>query len=504
MQTIFYLLNNYGVDIMKNKMQLLILFIVFFSFQACLRGQHRYLSPGVTDDIVSAIQIKVHTVINDKYEITQVLNIDSSLGGRFSSHWREVGPVENPYGTLTHCFVFKGTYISGGVPSDSASGIVGVFKDGKILWHSNDVFTSKYGMSGGLIWAIKDINRDGKVEILVNFLAGASFPGMQNLWIIRWDGVKGEIINAKDKDGYSIIQSSGSWDFNLADVEGNGLWEIQGAMGPRSAKDKLRKIPDTDYALYTYSWNGSLYGLWQSTPQPSYGANYPRNKAQVDVSASTRQNGNVLDYNYNVHNLTSSFQLVEEFAIDRLVDTVKFNSTRKFWKGYRPWLPVIEWWCSGSYGINYIRPGETEPSFSFTTVTPSLPKILKFYSFGLNEGVSNDRDDSLDNSFRGLTIGPSHPPKPFIPLRFLDTLSGYINRSRSFGWIKDQPIANKYLDYFESAKNKLQNNNIGSARTTLQQILQDVNVDSTANLTSEAYALIRYNTEYLLEKLSTK
>jgi hypothetical protein len=504
MQIIFYLLNNYGVNIMKNKMQLLMLFIVFFSFQACLKGQHRYLSPGVTDDIVSAIQIKVHTVINDKYEITQVLNIDSSLGVEFKLESPEMGPIENPYGTLTHCFVFKGTYISGGVPSDSASGIVGVFKEGKILWHSNDVFTSKYGMSGGSIWAIKDINSDGKVEILVDFLAGASFPGMQNLWIIRWDGVQGDIINAKDKDGYSVIQSSGSWDFNLADIEGDGIWEIQGAMGPRSAKDKLRKMPDTDYALYTYSWNGSLYGLWQSTPQPSYNASYPRNKAQVDVSASTRQNGNVLVYNYKVHNLNSSFQDVEEFAIDRLVDTVKFNPTRNFWKGYRPWQHVIEWWCSGSYGANYIKPGETEPSFSFTTVTPSLPKILKFYSFGSNEGVSDGRDDSLDNSFRGLTIGPSKLPNPFVPLNFLDTLIFYTTRSRTLGWIKDQAISDKYIGYFNSVKNKLQKNNIGSARTTLQQILQEVNIDSTANLTSESYALLRYNTEYLLEKLSTK
>jgi hypothetical protein len=77
-------------------------------------------------------------------------------------------------------------------------------------------------------------------------------------------------------------------------------------------------------------------------------------------------------------------------------------------------------------------------------------------------------------------------------------------QNRAKGWIKDQAISDKYIGYFNSVKNKLQKNNIGSARTTLQQILQEVNIDSTANLTSESYALLRYNTEYLLEKLFTK
>ncbi len=38
-------------------------------------------------------------------------------------------------------------------------------------------------------------------------------------------------------------------------------------------------------------------------------------------------------------------------------------------------------------------------------------------------------------------------------------------------------------------------------KNTLNQVLHDVDQDSTANLTSEAYALLRYNTEYLLNNL---
>ena len=47
----------------------------------------------------------------------------------------------------------------------------------------------------------------------------------------------------------------------------------------------------------------------------------------------------------------------------------------------------------------------------------------------------------------------------------------------------------------------MQQNNIAGARNTLNNVLNNVNLDSSSNLTSEAYALIRYNTEYLLTKL---
>jgi hypothetical protein len=108
-------------------------------------------------------------------------------------------------------------------------------------------------------------------------------------------------------------------------------------------------------------------------------------------------------------------------------------------------------------------------------------------------------EDSI--KWRGFTIGPTASPNPFIPLNFLDTLTSYTTQSRTLGWIKDQTIANKYLGYYASVKTNLQQNNITSTRTILQQVLADVNTDSTSNLTSEAYALIHFNTEYLLAQL---
>jgi hypothetical protein len=109
--------------------------------------------------------------------------------------------------------------------------------------------------------------------------------------------------------------------------------------------------------------------------------------------------------------------------------------------------------------------------------------------------------DLLNNSFVGFTIGPVKLPTPFVPIDFLDTLSTFTTQSRSLGWITSQTVADKYLAYFSTAKTQLQQHNTAGARTTLQSVLHDVNVDSSSTLTSEAYALLRYNTEYLLSQL---
>ncbi|HAP34717.1 MAG TPA: hypothetical protein DCQ28_01795, partial [Bacteroidetes bacterium] len=114
--------------------------------------------------------------------------------------------------------------------------------------------------------------------------------------------------------------------------------------------------------------------------------------------------------------------------------------------------------------------------------------------------MSIDQMDSIREvvNYRGWTIGPSAPPINFITTTWCDTLAYYTTQSRTLGWITTQTIANKYLNYFSTAKTQLQSNNFSGAKTTLLQVLTDVNVDSSSTLTSEAYALLRFNVEYLI------
>ena len=160
-----------------------------------------------------------------------------------------------------------------------------------------------------------------------------------------------------------------------------------------------------------------------------------------------------------------------------------------------------------------IEPGQSLGGF--VMVSKGLPAIRRcvvspffdFDSLFSEERFPNEEDipntDSIQNAvkFYGWTVGPTAPPKIFIGSDWLDTLTSYVSQSRSLVWITTQRIAAKYTNYFASAKSQLQANNTAQARAILQSVLIDVNVDNLSTLTSEAYALIRYNTEYLLAQL---
>ncbi len=189
----------------------------------------------------------------------------------------------------------------------------------------------------------------------------------------------------------------------------------------------------------------------------------------------------------------------------------------------RYWTADIEHDTVASFNVDTLLPGPGSSVSGLVMMSKGLPGIRAFtaYSYfdvgkytpdidadttaaldSIYTAVGNYIDSMATNvNYSGWTIGPTAPPSNFDGSSWLDTLTSYATRSLSLGWIKDQATADKYLGYFASAKMSLQQNNVAAARLTLQQVLQDVNTDSTSNITSEAYALLRYNTEYLLAQL---
>ena len=143
-----------------------------------------------------------------------------------------------------------------------------------------------------------------------------------------------------------------------------------------------------------------------------------------------------------------------------------------------------------SHGLPSVRSFSVEPMFDDDA----------YYG---DKEPTPDEEDSVTQiiSYYGKTVGPQSPPKIFLPTAWCDTISNYTMQSRTLGWITNQITADKYLGYFSSAQSQLQSNNIAGARSTLQTVLTNAISDSTSNLTSEAYALIRYNTEYLIMQL---
>ena len=163
-------------------------------------------------------------------------------------------------------------------------------------------------------------------------------------------------------------------------------------------------------------------------------------------------------------------------------------------------------------GKDHILLGKTLTGFEI--MSKGLPGIrycviAPYFDFdSLFSGEQYQDQDSVNTDsiqaagkYYGWTIGPTAPPINIIATEWCDTLTSYTTQSRTLDWIKDDATTNKYLGYFTSAKTKLVQKDSVGARTVLLQVLHDVVIDRTASLSSEAYALLRFNTEYLVNIL---
>jgi hypothetical protein len=461
----------------------------------CVNAQEK-IAPGVSESDWNTIQTQVTSLLNNSYQVAGIVNVDSAIGNRFVAD----GAITNPYATLSGCYIF--TTQQQDDTSSLLHGTVGVYKNGNITWQSNSVMINATTSSMPSISAVRDLNTDGKVDIITSWFSGAT-ANVECLWIFSWDGQTGTLINAVDDNNESVLISLTSG-FEYVDVNGDNIYEIMGNWYANPSDEQTQKI--------VYSWNGSLYGKWASSPQPLPSGFYPRDKVDAKIKAVIKNIGGKFSYQYSMQNNQDSKQAVNELTLLTSPDSVANDRSPAEWLLGGIVGKALGWVALPGFN-RFIKPNSSDTSFYFeSNRQPAIVQSLVrgdngYWSSILGDTVEYTLDQWLDeaksNSFKVSTIGPSNPPTPFIPINFLDTLTNYTTQSRTLGWIKDQATANKYLGYFVSAKTSLGQNNIKSTRTTLQQVLQDVNVDSTNMLTSEAYALIRYNTEYLLAQMPT-
>jgi hypothetical protein len=144
---------------------------------------------------------------------------------------------------------------------------------------------------------------------------------------------------------------------------------------------------------------------------------------------------------------------------------------------------------------------------SIRKATFSIAKDIVIDQFpSIEDTTSTMTEAQMDSILASLdfvtwTVGPNVYTDDISLIGVADSISSYTNRSGSYGWILHEQIKNKYTQLLASTKTTLQQNDSLLARAYLEKILRDVDIDSSGAITSEAYALLRYNTEYLLSKL---
>lgn len=104
-------------------------------------------------------------------------------------------------------------------------------------------------------------------------------------------------------------------------------------------------------------------------------------------------------------------------------------------------------------------------------------------------------------AWKGKTIGPTAPPADFKPFEFLNYIINLKHEAYSLGWITNKGIEQSLDVKLENAKKKLEAGDIKTAKNILNAFLNEVEAQKDKHLTSEAYGLLKYNTQYIVERL---
>ena len=464
---------------MKKSYQIGLFTILYFLIQNNIYPQN----------IGDEIQQKVNVQFGVIYEVYDIQNVDENKNKYFDQRLE----FTDPYNTLQNCYLFLA---SSNNPhgSENPKGFIGIYKNGAIIWNSDPSINTQNVVEQD-IKGTMEINNDGKVEIITSWYKGMRFTD-KYIWIFSWDGNNGYLINDTTAQGGESVIWTEDEKPTLIDLNGDGILEIMGldANNYNHEEDK--------FAPLVYSWNGSKYGNY-GMQIPQY---VPKNILSAEVRCKVTSSPYGFLFNYTVDNDSTSKQSIELFAVEKPFEYAYAGSTgpNNKWNAYSSnnwnlfvWDVDID---LQKFPFDYLSPGEAKSNFRLESATPII-FIGNYYAQGKNGDSSPDDQYIFKNSFKGLTICGTNPPDPFLPFNFLDTLLNYNQRSSELGWISNQITANKYDSLFNAAKTQLQQNNNNAARTTLQTVLQEADIDSTGNLTSEAYALHRYNTEYLLEQI---
>ncbi len=444
---------------------------------------------SLTAQVPAEIENGIRTSLTSKYGEVSTIGYIYDVNKEKNEYQDWSFPITDPYGTLENSYLFTANVNSGG--------LIGIYKNNNLLWDSGpivDLFNNNggYGIVGTM-----DLNNDSKVEIMANWDYGVT-GFIQNIWIFSWDGSQGQILNDTTKGRNENTFRSVIWSYSyvteILDVDGDGVYEIKGVDRKNTDLAKL------------YSWNGSKYGDYGLT-MPEY---IPMNLLSAKVKCKVSKSQYGMLYNYTVQNDSTSKQKIWLFAVDRFSENTFINSgtPNKKWSQRYPDIPIrlIQWDVSEDledFPFDYIVPGMERTNYREETDAKTIT-ISYFYILGKNGKKSYDNDYIQINSFKGKTICGKPAPDTLVNTDFLDTLATYTDSSYALGWIKNEQTKDKYNNYFNNAKNYLNQNNNNAAKAELQKVLTDCNADSSTVLTSEAYALLYFNTEYLIKKLKQR
>jgi len=113
-------------------------------------------------------------------------------------------------------------------------------------------------------------------------------------------------------------------------------------------------------------------------------------------------------------------------------------------------------------------------------------------------------------AYRTKVVGPAASPEAGDPLGFVDSLIGMTNDAYALGWITNQGVMHSLEAKLKAARTKLLSGNFVPARNILNALVHELDAQGCQthdectkgkHIKPEAYALLKYNADYLAETL---
>ncbi|MBI3789235.1 MAG: hypothetical protein HY276_13400 [Ignavibacteriales bacterium] len=265
------------------------------------------------------------------------------------------------------------------------------------------------------------------------------------------------------------------------------------------------------------------------------------NKIDVRIFPTIAATSNGYSYHYTISNGDTAHQEIDEFSISPLgrVSIIQLTSGSD-WEVvlFNEEEMLVRWLAKPKEEevgyINAIKPRSSRGGFSF--VSNGLPSIVIYYAEG-DHPLPIGEVDSIPGytdltpfgpGVVGKTVGPAIVTIPFVPLSFLDTLISYKRQSNVLGWLgskkedekneeKDDGELKELDKRLEETRKALVKGDSSKAQKELVEFVEKVEEirkesekaeenkkEHEVVMTSEAYALLKFNAEYLIDRLPKK
>lgn len=249
---------------------------------------------------IEDIEQQVKSELESKYGISFLVDVDAFDGG-------DTYTYQDPYNTLS------GTYLvmASGLSFDKD--LIGVYKDGALLWNTEPILTSS---TFRRFLGSRELNSDGKVELIFGWKLGVN-PSGSFLLIVSWDGSSGQIINKVDENGESEFYAGGDVIF-FPDFEGDGIYEIM-------TYDFYDGDEDDSNDLYNLlRWGGYQYLLNQKLQKKDLVlSQFDRTGFSAEVNTKVKKVlGNII-FQYGIYNEINSLKKIENFYLESNINSFK-------------------------------------------------------------------------------------------------------------------------------------------------------------------------------------